>query len=206
MSLVYNHFDKFAAGKIWSIGNGPKMKGHMHELPAKCFASSNDLIDRSYSNNKHVAIDDIADDWDRENYTPHLFLYKFLFWHNFKLREDFWYNYITLYQCNSPVVFISLHFAFSSIFLSLFLCGLCVHTSVCECVYFMHVSIYIYMFAYFFRAIWIRCRQHDVFNLSLQYLFSMDKDIFLCNYNTVIKIKISRMDISNWPSMFKVYQ
>ena len=62
MSLVHNHFDKFAAGKIWSIGNGPKMKGHMHEHPAKCFANSNDLIDRPYSNNKHVAIDDIADD------------------------------------------------------------------------------------------------------------------------------------------------
>lgn len=45
------------------------MKGHMHEHPAKCFANSNDLIDRPYSNNKHVAIDDIADDWEIENYT-----------------------------------------------------------------------------------------------------------------------------------------
>lgn len=78
MSLFHNHFDKSVAGKIWSIGNGPKMKGHMHELPAKCFANSNDLIDRPYSNNKHVAIDDIADDWKEKIIPLSLFLYKFL--------------------------------------------------------------------------------------------------------------------------------
>lgn len=169
------------------------MKGHMHELPAKCFANSNDLIDRPYSNNKHVAIDDIADDWKEKIIPLSLFLYKFLVWHN--PRDDFWCIYIL------PFTNLILQlFTFYSILLShsfSLSLSFCVVVGVCVCSICMYL--YTYMFAYFFRTIWISCRHHDVLNLNLQCLFSKDKDIFLYNYNTVIKIKIPRTDLTDSP-------
>lgn len=182
MCLLHDYCDKSASGKIWNIGNGPKMKGHLQAHPAKCVANSNDFIDRSYSN---ASIRPSMILLMIERTYSYLFL---LFWHNFKLTEHLLVYILLLSPTHlfftfHSICFISLSFYFSP--------------------FFHRVRVYVRVFVFFQNHFRVSCRHHKASNWNPSvYIFSEQR---ICLYDTVIEVKICRTDIMNKRCTFNFF-